>query len=198
MKLLGWAALAVFSIHPPAFAQFRLPSLIGIWDPIVGSGAVYDVVTSDGTRSTMELDCTGHEPGGSWFELVTEENHQATVVKQLLGPGGVTRVILKRDDQPAVEVPPQAVVGGGMPLNVRQNGRLSAHDHLTLAGRSWATDHYLVTDASHTRWDVWTSPLVPPCDLVCLKSGRITIALARQLRHVKSAITGTPQPLDLP
>jgi hypothetical protein len=54
VRFLITIALANFSA-----AQFgmgmRPPSIAGVFNPVVGSGATYDVVTKNGTKMTMDV-----------------------------------------------------------------------------------------------------------------------------------------------
>lgn len=196
-RLLLWLPWLVVLLTGPVCAQMRIPTLIGVWNPIGGAGAVYDVTASDGSHSSMDLSVVGVEARGAWLEIVTRVQDEDVVIKQLLSPrGAVLGLVAQVGTRPPVVLPEEGVVGGGV-VSVRK-GRLVSREVLRVGGRSFRCERYRIVDGDQISWDVWVTPNVPPLNVVRLRSSTLTLALQKQYGDARTRITETPQPMEMP
>src|ERR1700680_2024795 len=64
IKQLAVGLFATLSMAIPLAAQMgmgRVPTLSGVWHPVVGTGANYEMTKSDGTKTQMEITIVGKE-----------------------------------------------------------------------------------------------------------------------------------------
>ena len=109
--LLGLAILlaAVLVFAPRALAQrggmggMTPPSMMGLWNPVVGSGATYELVGKDGKKQTISMAIVNKDDsGGYWMEyLVNTNDNQQTVMQMLMVKDGASMQISKMVIQPA-------------------------------------------------------------------------------------------------
>src|SRR5437763_948078 len=124
MRAARLAMIVVMGIlvAAPAWGQFVLPSFVGQWKPAVGGGALYLVEGPGRDPQMLEASIVGEESHAYWLEMTSEVKKAQTIMKILITGDKLSRVILKITGKPAVEVPPDAVVGGGLPLDVKRSG----------------------------------------------------------------------------
>src|SRR5580693_742934 len=62
------------------------PSMMGMWNPVVGSGATYEMVGKDGKKTTLSIAIVNKDDsGGYWMEyLVNGNDNQQNVIQMLL------------------------------------------------------------------------------------------------------------------
>lgn len=181
------------------------PQFHGVWSPVVGQGAAYEVQTKDGLKTNMEIAVLGKESVGGkdgyWFEM-TMRNPQMSgevVTKSLtvLDGGSVTvsRVIMQMPGGPPMEMPAQ--MGQMHHQNQSSDIRKEADDlgseSVTTPAGTFACEHYRLKDGSG---DSWISQNASPYGLVKFQGRDSTMVVTKVLTDVKDKITGTPQPFN--
>src|SRR6266849_1046928 len=174
MKIARRAALMmvvfVLSGTPGAGAQMgmggRTPQIQGVWNPVVGSGAVYQVESKDTHKTEMEIAVVGSETvdnkPGYWLEMSIEMiNRGGRSVKQ--------------------------------PADVRDRAERVGSETITTPAGTFTCEHWRMKDGSA---DVWYSEKVVPYGLVKMTGRDSTMTLLRVITEAKTHITGTPQKFD--
>jgi hypothetical protein len=202
------AIFGVVSLAGGAAAQFgrRGPDFHGVWNPVVGSGGVYEVSPKQGDKSKMEIAVVGKEDvegkTGYWLEMVMNSPRAdgEIVVKHLIVLDGdrteVKRMIMQPPGQDPMEMPMQMIQRqgrGSQQADVRKDAELVGTESLTTPAGTFSCDHYRMKDGSA---DVWVSAKVIPYGLVKSVAGETTMTLIRVVTDAKDRITGTPRPFN--
>ena len=117
---LAAPALLLLILAVSANAQMgRPPRISGVWNPVVGAGAAYEV-DSKGDKTEMEISIIGKESVGGkdayWYEMSFNSAHAGgqMVMKSLTVVNGadtqVTRMIMQMPGRPPMEMPAQIVL----------------------------------------------------------------------------------------
>lgn len=62
-------ALGQFSAAQMMGMGMRPPSLAGVFTPVVGSGASYEIVKQNGQKTSLDIAVVDKESGGYWMEM---------------------------------------------------------------------------------------------------------------------------------
>lgn len=179
-----------------AWAQPDLPELKGLWQPVVGKGAVYQVKDSE---KVLELSTAvvGEEEGGVWLEEVVTGEPGMLTVKVLVNHEGIQRLIVQPgEDGPVLELPPAGVPGkpgapsAGNDQSVSKNGELIGPEVVTTPAGTFNTQHFRIDDT-----DVWVTADIPPLGVVKSTKGDLEITLVRVYENATSRITKEPRKL---
>lgn len=188
--LAGGAARA----GPPDLPE--LPDLRGLWQPVVGKGAVYEVKDPERTLR-LRTAIVGEEKDGVWLEEVVSGEPGMLAVKVLVGPEGVQRLIVQPGaDGPALELPPMGVPGqpgapaSGQDQDVSRTGELIGPETVTTPAGTFETQHFRVDET-----DVWVTADLPPLGVVKSRKGDLEILLVEILDGATSQITKEPRKL---
>jgi len=199
--LLGLTLLAAW----PAASQMmgNMPSLRGVWNPVVGSGAAYQV---DGPQKMeMEIAVVGKEDvngkTGYWIEMGMNPSGRGQMyVKNLEVIDGktymVSRMITQMAGQPPMEMPVQMFNQGmsaAQSTDIRDQAQHVGTEDVTTPAGTFSCDHYRTTKEG---WDVWLSTQITPWGLVKSTGNGTTIVLSKVLSNATDHITGTPQKFD--
>lgn len=211
MKLKNMVVLlaTVFLAVPLAAQMFgpRIPTLSGIWHPVVGTGAVYDI-TRVGKKSQVEISILGKEDVDGkpafWQEMVMTDSvsNQQMVGKTLLtvSDAGITteRMVMQMPGRPPMEMDGGMGMAGGnpkkpIPVTIVDKAEAVGTESVTVPAGTFSCTHYRMKDGSG---DAWVSDKVTPWGLVKSESKDETIILSKVLTDAKDHITGTPQKFD--
>jgi hypothetical protein len=205
------------SLKPPAFAAACLCALAaiasaqmgmrpttpmppGVFSPVVGAGAGYEMTTADGHKSNIEFAVVGKETVNGrdayWMEWTTNTAGGDVIMKVLTLPGdtaGTTRAIMQMPGRPPMEMPQQ--MAGHM------NNRSDIHavadevgsESVTVPAGTFLCEHYRMKDGSG---DTWVSAKVPPFGLIKHQGKDSTMVLIKLISDAKDRIVGTPQPFN--
>jgi len=202
--------LAMFGLALPLAAQMGMgmgPRLSGIWHPVVGGGASYEMTKSNGTKTQMEISIVGQEDvggkAGYWMEMAMSDTHTGgeMYVKTLVSvnDSGVTynRMIMQMPGMGPMEMDTTNPAGHAMtqnaPSEFRDKAELAGTDTITVPAGTFNCQHYRMKDGSG---DGWVSDKVAPWSLVKMQSKDQTIVLTKVITDAKDHITGTPQKFD--
>ena len=200
-----FAFAAVVLLAGTASAQFgrmEMPSAHGVWNPVVGSGAAYQMQGKSGT-SEIEFDIVGTETvagkPGHWLETAFKGKEGLMVTKTLMVIDGtsmeVKRMIMQMPGQQPMEFPMNMTMMMGrhkapQSADIRNDAELVGTESVTTPAGTFVCQHYRAKDKSS---DVWISEKVPPYGMVKMVSKDTTMVLARVVTDAKTRITGTPK-----
>lgn len=213
MKRLLGIATVVFVLAlmvGAAHAQFRMraPSLTGVWNPQVGSGASYETQEKDGTKRTMEMAVVGKESAGGkdgyWLELSFSRSNGSgeTVMKWLFVRDGdeltLEHAIMQMPGRPPMEVPDmmlQRMSSQPQTADISKTSDDLGSDSVTTPAGTFACEHYKQKDGSG---EFWIKKNIGPFGLVkgIDRDGTATV-LTKVITDAKDKITGTPQPMGM-
>jgi hypothetical protein len=181
------------------------PEFRGILNPVVGSGAAYEV---EGPRMKNEIEVTvvGKEQvdgkDGVWMEFAMNSPQAGgqMYMKMLMvldsKNGTMTRMIMQMAGQPPMEMPMQGMMGNmqrNTSTDIRDTAEHVGTESVTTPAGTFSTEHYRAKDGSV---DVWISPQVSPWGLVKSQGKDSTMTVTRLITDAQDHITGTPQTFD--
>ena len=205
------SAFAVAALALPVAAQFgpRAPSMQGLWNPVVGQGAAYQMDSRSGKKQEMEIAVVGKEDfqgqPGFWLEMTMSEAHEgmgAMKMLMVMAPPtpGAKRMIMQMNGQayefpmnsPMMQNRPGAKNAGGTDIT-KSGGTLVGTETITVPAGTFECQHYKGTDPPT---DVWVSSKVSPWGLVKSEARDSSMVLVRQITDAKDKITGPVKPFD--
>lgn len=202
--------LATALLGPAAHAQmgFRAPDMHGVWNPVVGAGAVYQIERGGDRKSEMEIAVVGKETvddkTGYWLEIsaVDPRSGGPVYMKHLMVRDGdlteIKRRIMQVAGRPPIEMPMMSPRGPRAEppssADVRKGAERVGTESVTTPAGTFSCEHYRTKDGAT---DVWVSDKVAPWGLVKM-TGRdaTTTTLLRVVADATTKITGTPQKFD--
>ena len=213
IAVVGTLFLLSLTLFPAASAQFQMgpPRMSGLWNPVVGSGAVYNNVRAGRPQSQMQFAIVGKEQvdgaTGYWMEMVMDSPQMggAVIFKTLVVLVGdqveTKRTIMQMAGEPPMEMPaggPMSGMGRRTPQwsDIRKDKDvvLVGSESITVPAGTFNCQHYRSNTSGA---DTWISTEVAPYGLVkSTSSDGSEMVLAKVLTNAKSKITGTPQPFD--
>jgi hypothetical protein len=214
------AAVVVFAavptLTPRISAQGRggmgmmPPAMSGMWNPVVGAGATYEMTGKDGKKQLMTVAIVSKEDAdgksGFWMEyLINANDGQQTVMQMLMVRDGesmsMPKMIIQAGGRGPMEISGammgmMASRGGGVPASAKAD----VHNGAELVGAESVTTPAGTFDCEHLRTkegsDVWIAPKTGPWGLVKSTSKDSSMTLVKVFTDAKSHIVGTPQSMD--
>ena len=180
--------------------QRALPS--GVFNPVVGSGAAYDIQTTNGQKTSIEYAIVGKDSvdgkDGFWMEWTTAAGPIGEMVmKVLIVPGDTSaqKVIMQMAGHPPMEMPMQGRMNGSAtaPPDVRNLAEDVGTESVTTPAGTFSCEHYRMKDGSG---DTWVSSKVPPFGVVKHQGKDSSMLLTKVITDAKDKIVGTPQPFN--
>jgi hypothetical protein len=188
------------------------PAINGVWNPVVGSAATYDMVGKDGKHSVMTIAVVGKEEidgqSGFWVEYLipgASNEEQPTVMQMFMVKNGETmsaaRMVIQSSGRGPMLISGQMMgmmAGRGVaaPPSPRADVRAGAEN---LGAESVAVGvgkidsmHFKTKEGSH----VWLSPNAGPWGLVKSTSADSSMTLVKVVTDAKSHVVGTPMPIE--
>lgn len=203
--------LAVVLLAAPVAAQGPMgggppvPSMRGVWRPVVGSGAAYDV-EAKGRKSSMEFAIVGTElamgRNGHWLEMAFKDPRQGEMVMKSLivlddKNTRVMRIVMYSPEMGAMEFPVEMMGRTGQSLvqeaDVRASAELIGTEEITTPAGSFVCQHYRTKDKDGYVADVWVSEKVAPYGLVKMTSKDSSMVLTRVVTGARTRVVGTPR-----
>ena len=201
---------AVLTLAMPLGAQMfgpKVPTLSGIWHPVVGTGASYEI-TKDGKKSEIEITIVGKEDvegkTAFWLEMAMTDpgTSQQVYAKNLMSVSdtGVTsmRLVMQLPGQVPMEIDTSMAPGGRRmqqttPVNIADKAEVVGTESVTVPAGTFSCTHYRMKDGTG---DAWISDKVGPWGLVKSQSKDSSLVLAKVITDAKDRITGTPTKFD--
>lgn len=201
-------AFAIFAAALPVCGQgvFRPPEMPGMFQPVVGSGATYQLKTASNPDAEFTYAVVGKDGGAYWMEIRSTTSKGSLVMKQLMsmpGPGQapqIQRMIMQAAGRPPMEMPVSMLKGGVG--RAQTQGTASPHglgekigiETVTVQAGKFECEHYR-SASNGKNSDVWVSSKVSPYGLVKMVSGETRMELQKILAHETSQISGEPMKL---
>jgi len=211
MKHLKIAAVCIFAVTvvaAVASAQMGMrqtPMPQGVFSPVVGSGAQYEVTSSSGVKSTIEYAVVGKETVNGkdayWIEWTTSGGPMGSAVMKMLfsADGGNTvtsRMIMQMAGRPPMEMQTQMGRMNGQqtqPADIRNTWDDVGKESVTTPAGTFSCDHLRAKDGSG---DTWVSDKVAPWGVVKHQGKDSTMVLTKVITDAKDKIVGTPVPFN--
>ncbi len=184
----------------------RPPQIHGVWNPVVGSGGVYQIESRDDRKSEMEIAVVGTETvdgkPGYWLEMSFKgpRGEGEMYMKHLIVLDGkethVKRMIMQPPGQPPMEISVEMMERrrpSEQPADIREQAERVGSESVTTPAGTFACEHWRMKDGSG---DAWISEKVAPYGLVKFTGRESNMTLVRVLTNAKTHITGTPQKFD--
>jgi hypothetical protein len=202
--------LATLALAMPLAAQMfgpRTPTLSGVWHPVVGTGAAYEI-TKDGKKSEMEIIIVGKEDVDAkpafWMEMAMTDQRtsQPVFVKSLMSVSEntitSTRMVIQMSGQDPMELDLSAnPMARGMkqttPVTIADKAEIVGTDTVTVPAGTFSCTHYRMKDGTG---DAWVSDKVSPWGLVKSQDKDTSMVLAKVITDAKDHITGSPKKFD--
>lgn len=203
--ICGSALLAV-----GASAQFPgmqgPPSMRGVWAPVVGAGAAYEITEKKGEKNDLEIAVVGAETiegqPGHWLEMAIKTRDGVMVMKNFVALKGketpVLRMIMQAPGEEPMEFPMQMMGMGRGPqkaqkADVREGATKVGTETITVPAGTFACEHYKTAEGE----DVWVSEKVSPWGMVKFTGKDSSMVLQRTITDAKTKIKGTPKKFDM-
>ena len=211
-QIVAVSALLALGLPLGAQAQMgmgpRMPNMSGIWHPVVGTGAAYEMTGRDGMKTQMEITIVGKEDvngkEGYWMEMAMASPRAGgdMYVKNLLAPtdNGMAsmRMIMQAPGQDPMEMDTNMNMGGrrmqqSTPSDIREKAELVSTESVTVPAGTFSCQHYKMKDGSS---EAWISDKVAPWGLVKSQGKDSSMVLTKVITDAKDHITGTPKKFD--
>ncbi|HXC31076.1 MAG TPA: hypothetical protein VNZ56_01285 [Verrucomicrobiae bacterium] len=203
---------ATMALAVPLAAQMgmgQVPTLSGIFRPVVGSGAVYETTQQQkGTKTTMDFAVIAKEDMGGktgyWVESAITSERGEVIVKVLETVDGNTisysKSVIQMPGQGPMEMDMTTMNMMGGRKNAQTNAadfrdkaELVGTESVTVPAGTFSCEHYRMKDGSG---DGWISDKVSPWGLVKMQDSTRTTVLVKTISDAKDRITGTPTKFD--
>jgi len=189
------------------------PSMNGVWNPVVGSGATYEMVGKDGKKQTISIAIVSKEDSGGqtgyWLEMMTGDNPaQANVIQMLMVKdasqqmSAAKMIIQQAGGRGPMEISGSmmgmmSARGGAAPPTPKSDFREGAEnvgtESVNTPAGSFDTMHWRNKDGAN----VWISTKAGPWGFVkSVSADGATMTLVKVITDAKSHIVGTPQSMD--
>jgi hypothetical protein len=203
---LVFAATASAQIGAGMMQQGPQPR--GLFNPIVGSGAQYEVQKGGGDdaagkKTVMEIDVVGKESvngkDGYWLETTAATPMGEITMKMLTVYDGtsatVAKMIMQMPGRPPMEMPAQMgrMAEPKQSVDIRDKADDVGNESVTTPAGTFTAHHYRMKDGTG---DFWLSEQVSPYGLIKGQGKDFTIVLLKAVSGVKDKITGTPVPFN--
>lgn len=186
--------------------MFRRPQLPrGLYNPVVGSGAQYEMTSANDRKMTMEYDVVAKDTidgkDGFWFEApISTPEMQGMIIKMFMtmdaGVPTITRTIMQMPGGPPMEMPQQPARmqnDDNKPFDVHKDVDDLGSESVTTPAGTFDTHHYRMKDGSG---DAWISDKISPYGLVKYNGKGQSVILTKVITDAKTRITGTPVPFN--
>jgi hypothetical protein len=184
--------------------MMRPPDIAGLWNPVVGQGAAYEMTDSNQKRP-IEITIVGKETvngkDGYWMEfgMADPRTSQTMYAKMLLAPDEQTflapqRMIVQVPGQPnPMEFPMNPSARRSTLSDIRNKAQKVGSESITVPAGTFTCDHWHSNDNDG---DAWTSDKVGPFGLVKAVNTKSTMILVKTISDAQDHITGTPMKFD--
>jgi hypothetical protein len=208
-RLKQWAFLTgcLCLMVPIASAQMGMgmrptPTPSGLFRPVVGAGAGYEITTVEGRKMNVEFAIVGKETVNGkdayWMEWTTNAMGGDVIMKVLTVPGdttATTRTIMQMPGRPPMEMPQQMAnrANNSIPSDIHAIADNVGSESVTVPAGTFLCEHYRMKDGSG---DTWVTEKVSPFGIVKHQGKDSTMVLTKVVTDAKDKIVGTPQPFN--
>jgi hypothetical protein len=206
LKQSAFVGACLFVMVTVVSAQMGMrstPMPRGLFNPVVGAGAGYEITSAEGQKTNIEFAIVGKEivngRDGYWMEWTTNAMGSEVIMKVLTVPGdttATTRTIMQMPGRPPMEMPQQMTSrmnSQSVPPDLHAAADEVGSESVTVPAGTFTCDHYRMKDGSG---DTWVSAKVAPFGVVKHQGKDSTMVLTRVITDAKDKIVGTPQPFN--
>lgn len=179
------------------------PNFRGVWNPVIGRGAVYDMQTQDRGKTSTEISVVGKETvegkDGYWVETTIENPEMGgqMVTKSLAvmtqDEVVFSKLIMQMPGHPPMEMSQMMQRGrANSHADIRGEAQDVGSETITVPAGTFVCQHYKTKDGG----DVWVAKDVPPWGMVKYQGKDISMVLTKVVTDAKDKIVGTPQPFN--
>lgn len=180
------------------------PQFAGVFNPVVGAGAAYELETQDGKKN-VEMGIVGKESvegkDAYWWEMAIPDQRAGgeMVLKVLLVMDGSSthssKMIMQLPGKPPMEMPTGMTQGNRshVPTDARTDAQDLGSESVTVPAGTFTAEHYRSKDGSA---DTWVAKSAGPYGIVKHQGKDTTMVLTKVYSDYKDKITGTPQPFN--
>ena len=200
-SFLALAFAATASPQGPLGASMG-PLPRGMFNPVVGSGAQYEIQPNGKDKTTIEIDVVGKESvngkDGYWFETAFDSHMGQMLVKMLTLSDAtnstVAKMIMQMQGRPPMEMPVQMMgQRAQQTYDLRDKADKVGSESVTVPAGTFTADHYHLKDGSG---DFWVSDKVSPYGVIKGQGKDFSMVLTKVVTDAKDKITGTPVPFN--
>ena len=177
----------------------RPPDIAGVFNPVVGSGANYEMVGKDGRKTPVTISVVEKDSsGGYWIEYSSKDpDGKQVYMKNLVSRQDddlvVQQSVIQMAGQPPIEMSQmlsmKKMQSEKQKADFRANAQNLGTESITTPGGTFSCEHWRSTKDNV---EVWLSDKVVPWKLVKMIGAHDTLTLVGTVSDVKSHITGTP------
>jgi hypothetical protein len=191
---------ATFAQGPLGTSMGPLPR--GMFNPVVGSGAQYEIQPNGKDKMNMEIVVVGKESvngkDGYWFETAVDSRMGQMLMKMLMvsdpANSSVAKMIMQMQGGSPMEMPAQLMgQRGQQTYDLRDRADKVGSESVTVPAGTFTADHYHLKDGSG---DFWVSDKVSPYGVIKGQGKDFSIVLTKVVTNAKDKITGTPVPFN--
>jgi hypothetical protein len=207
MRVLGLVFLLATAANAQMGGMMRQgPQPRGLFNPIVGQGAQYEIQSGNGNKAVVEIDIVGKESvngkDGFWFETVMTGTQMGNMVMKVLTvPDGantsISKMIMQMGGHPPMEMPAQmtqmAQGSQQKATDIRGQADDVGSESVTVPAGTFSCEHYRMKDGSG---DFWISDKISPYGLIKQQGKNDSMVLTKVVTDAKDQITGTPVPFN--
>ena len=203
-SLLILSTIAIFAQLSTAQMRMGPPSVAGVFNPTVGSGASYETVSKDGQKQNFDMYVVDKDAsGGYWLEYAMQgrNSNGPVYMKTLLSRQGddmtIQRSIVQMPGRPPMDMSSMMKMHHMQSEETKADFRANAEnlgtDSVTTPAGTFSCQHWRSKkDGS----EYWISDKVSPWQLVKMKGPDHTMTLVKVITDAKSKITGTPVSME--
>jgi hypothetical protein len=172
----------------------------GLFNPIVGQGAQYEMQDANGEKRTIEFGVVGKESvdgkDGYWMEVSFESSQMGPMVVKTLTSNDsshlvTSRVIMQMGSRPPMEMTQmmRGMNNQPQPADIRTSAEDAGSESITVPAGTFTCEHYRMKDGSG---DTWVSSQITPFGVVKHTGKDSSMILTKVITDAKDKITGTP------
>jgi hypothetical protein len=206
--ILAGGVVAAAQMHGPGMMGGGASAFRGIWSPVVGEGAEYQMTgPNEPNPTSITIAIVGKEDvdgaTGYWMEITTQDPRSGgpmymkslTVVSN--GNTQTTKMIMQMGGEQPMEMDNVAAMSsrrGPQPADISKQAQDVGSETVTVPAGTYTCEHYKTADGD----DVWVSAKVSPWGLVKMTSAKANMTLEKVITDAKDMITGTPTQMQMP
>jgi len=178
----------------------------GVFSPVVGSGARYEVASAEGRKAEVEYAIVGKDSVNGadayWLEFTVNSGDSGTIIMKLLtavNQPTASRVIMQMPGRPPMEMPAQMMQNQTtsnsqmLASDIRSESEDLGKETITVPAGTFVCQHYRAKNGSG---DTWVSSGVKPFGVVKHQGKDANMVLLKTITDAKDKIVGVPQPFS--
>ncbi len=180
------------------------PDIAGVFNPVVGSGASYEMVKTNGEKIPFDMAVVDKDAsGGYWIEysMQNPKLNGPVYMKNLMVRQSddiiIQRSIMQMPGRPPMDMSSmmsmKAMQSPKEKADFRANAQNMGTESVTTPAGTFSCEHWRnAKDGT----DVWLSDKIVPWRLVKMSGTTDTVTLVRIISDAKTNITGTPVSME--